>query len=79
MRLAAGTYAAGQAIFAADNPAKLLSRSERPFFQPEMPWERSGQYAAGTTFLEGLVRFHEKWFLYYGCADSFVGVALTEH
>jgi predicted GH43/DUF377 family glycosyl hydrolase len=77
--LAAGTYAAGQAIFAADNPAKLLSRSDRPFFQPEMPWERSGQYAAGTTFLEGLVRFHEKWFLYYGCADSFVGVALTEH
>jgi len=77
--LSAGTYAAGQAIFAADNPAKLLSRSEKPFFQPEMPWERSGQYAAGTTFLEGLVRFREKWFLYYGCADSFVGVALTEH
>jgi len=78
-RLAPGTYAAGRAIFDADNPAKLVSRSDKPFFQPEMPWERSGQYAAGTTFLEGLVRFHEKWFLYYGCADSFVGVAFTEH
>lgn len=76
--LAPGTYAAGQAVFAPDNPAKLISRSDKPFFQPELAWERSGQYAAGTTFLEGLVRFHEKWFLYYGCADSFVGVAFTE-
>jgi len=29
---------------------------------------------AGTTFAEGLVYFHGKWFLYYGCADSLVGV-----
>jgi predicted GH43/DUF377 family glycosyl hydrolase len=78
-RLAPGTYAAGQAVFAADDPAKLASRSAAPFFEPQMPWERSGQYAAGTTFLEGLVRFRQRWFLYYGCADSFVGVAFTEH
>ncbi|MFL6448024.1 MAG: glycoside hydrolase family 130 protein [Bryobacteraceae bacterium] len=76
--LAPGTYAAGQATFAADNPAKLLSRSDTPFFQPQMAWERSGQYAAGTTFAEGLVRFRQRWFLYYGCADSFVGVASTK-
>lgn len=73
-----GTYAAGQAMFARDEPLKLLARSDLPFFKPEMPWERSGQYAAGTTFLEGLVRFHRRWFLYYGCADSFVGVASTQ-
>jgi predicted GH43/DUF377 family glycosyl hydrolase len=78
-RLAPGTYAAGQAVFAADNPAKLLSRSDAPFFQPQMPWEQSGQYAAGTTFLEGLVRFRQRWFLYYGCADSFVGVSFAQH
>ena len=77
--LAPGTYAAGQALFASDDPAKLLSRSDVPFFRPEMSWEQKGQYAAGTTFLEGLVRFHEQWFLYYGCADSFVGVAFTRH
>jgi beta-1,2-mannosidase len=75
--LAPGTYSVGQALFAAENPAKLLARTEEPFFQPELPWERSGQYAAGTTFAEGLVWFRDRWFLYYGCADSRVGVAMS--
>ena len=43
--------------------------------QARMPYEKTGQYAAGTTFAEGLVAFHGRWFLYYGCADSLVGVA----
>jgi predicted GH43/DUF377 family glycosyl hydrolase len=55
----------------------LLERTSQPFFQPEMPFEKSGQYAAGTTFTEGLVHFGEAWFLYYGCADSLVGVAVA--
>ena len=76
-KLAAGTYAVGQALFAADDPAKLLARTGKPFFQPELKWEQSGQYAAGTTFAEGLVWFHDRWLLYYGCADSRVGVAMT--
>jgi predicted GH43/DUF377 family glycosyl hydrolase len=75
--LAAGTYAVGQALFAADDPARLLARTGKPFFQPKLPWEQSGQYAAGTTFAEGLVWFHDRWLLYYGCADSRVGVAMS--
>ena len=75
--LAPGTYAVGQALFAADDPAKLLARTAKPFFAPELPWERSGQYAAGTTFAEGLVWFHGRWLLYYGCADSRVGAAMS--
>jgi len=76
-KLAAGTYAVGQALFAPDDPTKLLARTGTPFFQPKLPWEQSGQYAAGTTFAEGLVWFHDRWLLYYGCADSRVGVAMT--
>jgi beta-1,2-mannosidase len=76
-KLAAGTYAVGQALFAADDPAKLLARTGKPFFQPKLPWEQSGQYAAGTTFAEGLVWFRDRWLLYYGCADSRVGVAMS--
>jgi predicted GH43/DUF377 family glycosyl hydrolase len=75
--LAAGTYAVGQALFAADDPGKLLARTGTPFFQPKLPWEQSGQYAAGTTFAEGLVWFRDRWLLYYGCADSRVGVATS--
>ena len=72
-----GVYAGGQALFDAKDPAHLLARPEQPFFQPELPWEITGQYGAGTTFIEGLTLFHKQWFLYYGCADSNVGVAMT--
>jgi beta-1,2-mannosidase len=75
--LAAGAYAVGQALFSARNPAKLISRTNKPFFEPQLPWEKSGQYAAGTTFAEGLVWFQNHWVLYYGCADSRVGVAMS--
>jgi predicted GH43/DUF377 family glycosyl hydrolase len=76
--LAAGTYAAGEALFAANDPAKLLARTAGPVFRPELPFEKSGQYAAGTTFTEGLVLFRGRFFLYYGCADSLVGVAVSD-
>ena len=75
-QISPGAYSSGQALFSAADPTRLLARSAHPYFQPEEPWERSGQYAAGTTFVEGLVFFHHRWLLYYGCADSFVGVAL---
>ena len=73
------TYSVGEALFSARNPAQLLQRTEQPVFKPELPWERSGQYVAGTTFAEGLVYYQGKWFLYYGSADSLVGVATSEH
>jgi predicted GH43/DUF377 family glycosyl hydrolase len=73
--LGAGAYSVGQALFEADHPTRLLHRLDQPSLYPEKPYERSGQYAAGTTFGEGLVFFKEQWFLYYGCADSFVAVA----
>ncbi|HAS59844.1 MAG TPA: pesticidal protein Cry15Aa, partial [Algoriphagus sp.] len=44
--------------------------------QPELPFEKSGQYPEGTTFLEGLVYFQGAWYLYYGTADSMVGVVV---
>jgi len=76
--LAPNLYTGGQLLFDADDPAKCIGRLDHPFFQPELPFEKSGQYFAGTTFLEGLVFFRQKWFLYYGCADSVVGVAIWD-
>ncbi len=75
-----GTYTVEEALFSADAPGKLIARTDTPVFKPELPFEKSGQYAAGTTFAEGLVLFKGKWWMYYGCADSFVGVATApEH
>ena len=75
--LGANAYASGEALFAANDPRKLLAHSAGPVLKPEESFEKTGQYAAGTTFAEGLVRFHNQWFLYYGCADSAVGVVTT--
>jgi predicted GH43/DUF377 family glycosyl hydrolase len=75
--LGANAYAAGQALFDTHDPTHLIARDESPFLKPEKPYEKTGQYVAGTTFAEGLVRFHNQWFLYYGCADSTIGVALS--
>ena len=76
--LAAGAYSNGQALFDANDPTKLLERTDEPFFQPQAPFEMTGQYRQGTTFAEGLVFFQGKWFLYSGCADSFVAVAVDD-
>lgn len=72
-----GTYSVGQVIFDPFNPEKVLERSDSCFLKPTLPHERTGQYLAGTTFAEGLVFFQDKWFLYYGTADSFVGLAIA--
>ena len=73
--LGPGAYSVGEALFDSRDLTHLLKRLDQPVLHPEKPYERTGQYAAGTTFGEGLVLFHSQWFLYYGCADSFVAVA----
>jgi predicted GH43/DUF377 family glycosyl hydrolase len=72
------TYTAGQALYDVRNPLKLLARSNEPFLRPTEPYERTGQYVEGTTFVEGLVPFNGRWYLYYGMADSRVGVAVWD-
>ncbi|MDQ2844730.1 MAG: hypothetical protein M3Y72_27545, partial [Acidobacteriota bacterium] len=73
-----GAYSVGEALFSASDPGKLLGRTERPLLTPIWPYERNGQYTAGTTFAEGLVAYQGQWLLYYGAADSVVGVARAE-
>jgi predicted GH43/DUF377 family glycosyl hydrolase len=73
-----GTYCGGQVLFDKNDPTKMIARLETPFICPSLPHEISGQYKAGTTFIEGLVYFKDKWFLYYGTADSMVGLAIKE-
>ena len=72
-----GAYSGGQALFDPQDPTHLIARTDQPFFFPERPYETSGQYAAGTVFLEGLVHFHNHWQLYYGTADSHVATAAS--
>jgi predicted GH43/DUF377 family glycosyl hydrolase len=74
----ANSYCGGQVMFALKDPTKAINRLDKPFFVPQEEFEKSGQYPAGTVFMEGLVYFKRKWFLYYGCADSRVAVAIYD-
>ena len=69
------TYAAGQILFDARLPYKVLSRTVTPFIWPDKPYEKIGEVNE-VCFVEGLVPFKGKWFLYYGTADSKIAVSI---
>jgi predicted GH43/DUF377 family glycosyl hydrolase len=72
-----GTYAAAQVLMDKNDPAKVLQRMDTWFMKPDKPYEISGQ-VNHVCFVEGLAQFNNKWFLYYGTADSKIAVAVKE-
>jgi predicted GH43/DUF377 family glycosyl hydrolase len=72
--LADGAYAGGQVLLDPADPTVVIARATEPFFRPQSAAEAAGQ-TDHVTFLEGLVHFRGQWLLYYGMADSRVGVA----
>ncbi len=72
------SYSSGQILLDPKDPTKVLARLDKPFLRPEKEYEIKGQVAQ-VVFLEGLVPFQGKWFLYYGTADSKIAVALMGH
>jgi predicted GH43/DUF377 family glycosyl hydrolase len=75
--LGKGAYCAGQALFDLNDPTKLNGRLEKNFMQPDKPYELTGQVNQ-VCFLEGMARFNDQWFLYYGTADSKIAVAISQ-
>lgn len=75
--LAPGTYSGGQLLISATDPLKVLKRLSIPFIKPDKAYEISGQVNR-VCFLEGMVPFKNKWFLYYGTADSKIAAATAE-
>lgn len=77
-RFSKNAYCAGQVLFDSKDPTKLKERLDIPFLRPMANFEKSGQYIDGTVFIEGMAYHQKKWFLYYGCADSKVGVVVYD-
>lgn len=75
--LPAGAYCAGQALFSKNNPAELIDRTENYFLRPDQSYEIEGQVNQ-VCFIEGLTSFKNKWYLYYGTADSRIAVAVSK-
>jgi beta-1,2-mannosidase len=73
--IAKGAYCSGQALFDLNDPTKLINRLEKNFLRPDQPYEIQGQVNQ-VCFIEGLASFKGNWYLYYGTADSKIGVAV---
>ena len=70
-------YHTGIAIFDRKDPRKLLYRSEKPVFGPELEWEKAGQ-VPNVVFVEGMAKKGKQYLFYYGGADKYVGVVATD-
>ncbi len=73
--LAEGTYAASEVLLDKNNPLKLIDRMDTWFIKPDKPYEISGQ-VNNVCFIEGLAQYKNRWWLYYGTADSKIAVAV---
>jgi predicted GH43/DUF377 family glycosyl hydrolase len=71
------TYSAGQALYDKEKPFMLIDRMKDHFIHPDKPYEKTGEVNE-VCFVEGLVHFQGKWFLYYGTADSRIAVAVKK-
>lgn len=77
-------YQSGLAVFRKDDPTRLLYRSSKPVFSPETQWEKENSSSTvhqvpNVVFPQGIVPDGKGGYLvYYGAADSYVGVAHTK-
>jgi predicted GH43/DUF377 family glycosyl hydrolase len=67
-------YRTSIAVFDAHDPRKVLWRSPVPLLEPEKEWEKVGQ-VPNVIFVEGMIRKGNRYLLYYGGADKYIGIA----
>ncbi|EZP28428.1 glycosidase [Microbacterium oleivorans] len=70
-------YAAGAIILDADDPSKVVARTPEPLLAPETDDERSG-IVPNVVFPTAIEEVDGRLFVFYGMADSKIGVALLE-
>ncbi len=69
-----GTYCGGAVLLDRDKPTHVLRRGSEPFMRPLTDFERLG-FVPNVVFPTALVDYELKLSLYYGAADTAVGVA----
>ena len=72
---AQGVYHAGAMMLDLKDPRKVIARAPEPILSPEAKHEWEGLYPHGAVFPTGNVVVDGKLFVYYGCADKYIGVA----
>lgn len=64
-------YCLGGLLLEADNPARVLARSDTPFMEPEAEYETSGFFNQ-VVFTNGHVMDGNRLLMYYGAADTVI-------
>lgn len=69
-----GKYKVGAMLLDLADPTKILRRSPYPILEPEEVYENNG-FKAGVVYASSAVVKNGTLLVYYGAADSFIGVA----
>ncbi len=69
-----GKYKVGVMLLDLYDPTKILHRSQEPVLEPEKNYENNG-FKAGVVYVTGAVIKNGALLVYYGAADSYIGVA----
>ena len=67
-------YSLGIALLDINDPTKVIARQTEPILEPELDWEVNG-YVPNVVFSCGQVVIDNELFVYYGGADTAIGVA----
>ncbi|MDQ2848989.1 MAG: glycoside hydrolase family 130 protein [Actinomycetota bacterium] len=69
-------YSLGQALYDANDPVRLLQRSDSAFLRPDREYEILGAIP-NVVYCTGIAYFRDKWWLFYNGADWVVNVATS--
>ena len=72
-----GKYKVGAMLLDLNNPTKVLHRSPEPILEPTEVYENNG-FKGGVVYASGAVVKDDKLLVYYGAADSYIGVAYAD-
>ncbi len=71
---AEGVYRLGAALLDGNDPTRVIARQPEPILEPELDWEKRGA-VPNVVFSTGQVVLDGTLFVYYGGADTCIGVA----
>jgi len=71
-------YTVGQVMFDSKDPSAIINRCDNYFLRSERNDETTGQMSY-TMFVEAIIHFKGKWFIYYTTGEAKIGVATCEN
>lgn len=71
------SYRTGVMLLDLEDPRKVLARAPHPILEPETVFEKFGT-VNNVVFATGIVELDDELFVYYGAADTVIGVATVK-